>query len=59
MMGSTVLSKQALLFLKKKKQKNVWPESASVPPQRTEFNKSFLLLFFKKEVLPSSIMFFS
>jgi hypothetical protein len=63
-------SKQVLLFLKKKKQKNFThkvsrpgegrsqkphgvapPKRAASPPPQTD--KSFLLLFFKKEALPS------
>jgi hypothetical protein len=51
-MSSLRLEKEALLFLKKKKQKNFWSlrvvAPASPPPP---VSKSFLLLFFKKEVL--------
>jgi hypothetical protein len=46
-------SKQALLFLKKKKQKNfylLWALARKVPTPPV--SKSFLLLFFKKEALP-------
>ncbi len=44
--------KQALLFLKKKQQKNVTPiEPMPAKPPPTTTNKSFLLLFFKKAVL--------
>jgi hypothetical protein len=45
-------AKQALLFLQKKKQKNSYDLRAMAPPSPTPtVNKSFLLLFFKKEAL--------
>jgi hypothetical protein len=46
--------KEALLFLQKKKQKNSYLRRALAPssPNPT-VSKSFLLLFFKKEALPS------
>jgi len=47
--------KQGLLFLKKKKQKNFYSPSGGAEPltaqSRAKRTKSFLLLFFKKEVL--------
>jgi hypothetical protein len=44
--------KQALLFLQKKKQKNSYLPRAVAPQSPTPLaNKSFLLLFFKKEAL--------
>jgi hypothetical protein len=45
--------KQALLFLKKKQQKNFclrWALATALP--QPAVNKSFLVLFFKKEPLP-------
>jgi general L-amino acid transport system substrate-binding protein len=42
---------KALLFLKKKKQKNVWSRTTQLNRPHGQTNKSFLLLFFKKEVL--------
>jgi hypothetical protein len=45
---------KSLLFLQKKKQKNSYLLGALSPPlPRPAVNKSFLLLFFKKEVLSS------
>jgi lysophospholipase L1-like esterase len=51
---------QALLFLKKKKQKN-FDFSGTVPAKRpeTQMNKSFLLLFSKKEALPYPLLCFA
>jgi hypothetical protein len=44
--------KQALLFLKKKKQKNFYfPRAVALPSPTPPMSKSFLLLFFKKEAL--------
>jgi hypothetical protein len=46
--------KQALLFLKKKKQKNFWnfgPWAVAASQPMVPSHKSFLLLFFKKEAL--------
>jgi hypothetical protein len=45
--------REDVLFLKKKNQKNFWSLGAlaSAEPQAA-VNKSFLLLFFKKEALP-------
>jgi hypothetical protein len=44
-----------LLFLQKKKQKNSWPASRGVGTMAGQHgakrNKSFLVLFFKKELL--------
>jgi hypothetical protein len=51
MMGSTATSKQALLFLQKKKQKSPWPEPVPLHAPQSHISKSFLLLVFKKEVL--------
>jgi hypothetical protein len=49
----TQTAKQTLLFVNKKKQKNfVLPAVANAGPTPTGI-KSFLLLFFKKEVLSS------
>jgi hypothetical protein len=46
--------KQALLFLQKKKQKNACFRRAVAPASPIPtINKSFLVLFFKKEPLPS------
>jgi len=51
--------KQELLFLQKKKQKNSHDPRALAPqPPKPAVNKSFLLLFFKKEVLASLLLFF-
>jgi hypothetical protein len=48
--------KQELLFLQKKKQKNFCSPSGGAPPltghPRAKRTKSFLVLFFKKELLP-------
>jgi hypothetical protein len=45
--------KQALLFLKKKQQKNFWSLRALATALPTPaVNKNFLVLFFKKEPLP-------
>jgi hypothetical protein len=47
--------KKALLFLQKKKQKNSYLLEVVAPPvNKTPISKSFLLLFFKKEVLAYS-----
>jgi lysophospholipase L1-like esterase len=51
--------KQELLFLQKKKQKNSHYLRALAPrPPKPAGNKSFLLLFFKKEVLAFFLCFF-
>ncbi len=42
-----------LLFLKKKKQKDFAPLAPNAPHVRCQTGKSFLVLFFKKEPLPS------
>jgi hypothetical protein len=48
--------KQALLFLQKKKQKNSYlPWALAMQVPHTTQIKSFLLLFFKKEDLASSL----
>jgi hypothetical protein len=41
--------RKSLLFLKKKKQKDFYPFAQRLPPGQTD--KSFLVLFFKKEPL--------
>jgi hypothetical protein len=47
--------KQAVLFVQKKNQKNAYLLGAVAPKlQQPAVNKSFLLLFFKKEALASS-----
>jgi hypothetical protein len=43
----------SFLFLKKKKQKNFTPVRAVAPPAHPPQRESFLVLFFKKELLPS------
>jgi hypothetical protein len=46
-------SKQALLFLQKKKQKNSYLlRTVALDGQTSARRKSFLVLFFKKEPLP-------
>jgi hypothetical protein len=46
------IAKQALLFLQKKKQKNSYDLRAVAPAESNPaVNKSFLVLFFKKELL--------
>jgi len=47
------LVKKELLFLKKKKQKNFRSGGRWHAPAIARSSKSFLLLFFKKEALPS------
>jgi hypothetical protein len=42
-------SKQAVLFLKKKNQKSFSPLGTDVAADVRQMDKSFLLLFFKKE----------
>jgi NodT family efflux transporter outer membrane factor (OMF) lipoprotein len=52
-----VKGKEALLFLKKKEQKNFcYFGPRAVSPPRSKAKKSFLLLFFKKEVLLLSFL---
>jgi hypothetical protein len=47
-----VLGKKALLFLQKKKQKNSYLRRVAAPAGQTPtVNRSFLVLFFKKELL--------
>jgi hypothetical protein len=49
--------KNALLFLQKKKQKNSWMLAVvATPVTEPAVSKSFLLLFFKKEVLARLLM---
>jgi hypothetical protein len=47
--------KQALLFVNKKKQKNFINLSSGLVQHRAKRSKSFLVLFFKKELLASPI----
>jgi hypothetical protein len=52
--GFSIKGKQALLFLQKKKQKNSYLLGAlATPLQKPPTSRSFLVLFFKKERLPS------
>jgi hypothetical protein len=44
-------ARQAILFLKKKKQKNFMNLGHALDTSVTQINKTFLLLFYKKEVL--------
>jgi hypothetical protein len=46
------VSKQAVLFLKKKNQKNFYPFGTRAVATRVPVDKSFLLLFFRKEGPP-------
>jgi hypothetical protein len=57
-MSSLRLETEEILFLKKKNQKNFWSSwgEATTSPKPT-VSKSFLLLFFKKEVLASTCLF--
>jgi hypothetical protein len=52
-------SKQALLFVNKKKQKNfdLWDLAEALP--KPVVNKNFLVLFFKKEPLTSCLPYSS